>query len=477
MKGKRKPKAEGGVKNILCIGAGYVGGPTMAVIADRCPQTKVTVVDVDAARIRAWNSTRLPIFEPGLDRIVKRARGRNLFFSTDIAGEIDKAEMIFVCVNTPTKEFGYGAGYASDMQYVEKTARMILQNAKSDKIVVEKSTVPVRTSEAIEQILCSGASQGVHFEVLSNPEFMAEGTAIRDLEEPDRVLIGSRETPSGRRARRVLADLYANWVDRSRILETNTWSSELSKLAANAFLAQRISSINSISALCEKTGADIDEVSRAVGMDSRIGERFLRAGVGFGGSCFRKDILSLVYLCRHYGLHEVADYWDAVVRLNEYQKERFVQNIIEKMFHTVTDKRIAVLGFAFKPDTGDTRDAPAIYICKRLLEERARLSIVDPKALPGARRDLEGIDRDVRYERNPYKAVKGAHALVLITEWEEFRQLDFERIYERMEKPAFVFDGRNLLDPVALSRIGFHVFPIGKRERSAFVPSGRSSRA
>lgn len=464
------------VKNILGIGAGYVGGPSMAVLADRCPEKKVTVVDVDAAKIRAWKGTQLPIFEPGLDEIVKRARGRNLFFSTDIPGQIRQADMIFVCVNTPTKAFGYGAGYASDMQYVEKTARMILRHARSDAIVVEKSTVPVRTAEAIERILCSGGGEGKPIEVLSNPEFLAEGTAVRDLEEPDRVLIGSRETPKGKKARRVLADLYARWVDRERILETNTWSSELSKLTANAFLAQRISSINSISALCERTGANIEEVSRAIGMDARIGKDFLRAGVGFGGSCFQKDILNLVYLCRSHNLNEVADYWESVVGLNEYQKRRFVQGIIEKMFHTVTDKRIALLGFAFKPDTGDTRDAPAIYVCKRLLEEGARLSIVDPKALENARRDLQGIDQSVTYEPDPYKATRGAHALLVLTEWRAFLDLDYEKIFKGMEKPAFVFDGRNLLDPDLLARIGFHVVPVGKREKGPFAARALSRR-
>ncbi len=462
------------MKNILCIGAGYVGGPSMAVLADRSPDKKVTVVDVHAGKIRAWKGANLPIFEPGLDKIVKRTRGKNLFFSTDIPGEIKKADMIFVCVNTPTKAFGHGAGYASDMQYVEKTARMILQHARSETIVVEKSTVPVRTAQAIERILRSGATEGKQIEVLSNPEFLAEGTAVRDLEEPDRVLIGSRETRSGKKARRALADVYEQWVDRERIVETNTWSSELSKLTANAFLAQRISSINSISALCEKTGANIEEVSRAIGMDERIGQKFLRAGVGFGGSCFQKDILSLVYLCRSYGLNEVADYWESVVGINEYQKRRFVQNIIEHMFHTVTDKRIAVLGFAFKPDTGDTREAPAVYICKRLLEEGARLSITDPKALENARTDLEGIDQDVTYERNVYKAAKGAHALLVLTEWKEYQALDFQRIFKGMEKPAFVFDGRNLLDPAVLAKIGFHVVPVGKQEKGTFPLIDRS---
>ncbi len=464
-----KKKSEFPVKNVMCIGAGYVGGPSMAVLADRCPGVRVVVVDLDAAKIRAWNSSRLPLFEPGLDEVVKRTRGRNLFFSTDVPGEIAKAEMIFVCVNTPTKEFGYGAGYAADMQYVEKTARTILQYSRSNKIVVEKSTVPVHTAEALERILCSGDTDGIRFDVLSNPEFLAEGTATIDLEKPDRVLIGSRRTPSGRKASRVLASLYSSWIPRARLLETNVWSSELSKLAANAFLAQRISSINSISAICEKTGANVEEVSWAIGKDSRVGPKFLRAGVGFGGSCFRKDILNLVYLCRGYGLDEVADYWESVVHLNEYQKQRFVQNIVEKMFHSVTGKKIAVLGFAFKPDTGDTRDAPAIYVCRKLLEERAQLSITDPKALANAKKALQGVDSGVSYEKNVYQAVKGAHAMVLLTEWAEFLDLDFNRIFNLMEKPAFVFDGRNILDPGMLADIGFHVFPIGRRERSDFT--------
>ncbi|MEW6441099.1 MAG: nucleotide sugar dehydrogenase [bacterium] len=455
-------------RNILCIGAGYVGGPTMAVLADRCPDIKVTVVDSNEAKIRSWNSAALPIYEPGLDEIVARTRGRNLFFSPDVAGSIQDADMIFVCVNTPTKEFGSGSGYAADMQYMEQTARTILRHSKNHTIVVEKSTVPVRTAKAIARILYSNADHGVQFEVLSNPEFMAEGSAVRDLEEPDRVLIGSRENETGKAARRVLADLYARWIPRERILETNVWSSELSKLMANAFLAQRISSINSISALCEKTGADVEEVSRAIGMDSRVGSKFLRAGVGFGGSCFRKDILNLVYLCRGYGLHEVADYWESVVRINDYQKRRFVETIIDSMFHTVTGKKITILGFAFKPDTGDTRDAPAIYVCKKLLEEKARLSIVDPQALENARKDLRGIDAEVQYEDDVYKAVAGSHALVLATEWRQFRDLDYERIYALMEKPAFIFDGRNLLAAEMLAKIGFHVFPVGKVKLSSF---------
>ena len=346
---------------ILCIGAGYVGGPTMTMIARKCPTYKVTVVDINKARIDAWNSDNIPIYEPGLDEVVKAARGKNLFFSTDVDQAIREADIIFVSVNTPTKTFGEGAGRAPDLQYWEKTARQILANSDSSKIIVEKSTLPVRTAEAMERIL-NGNPKGIEFEVLSNPEFLAEGSAIQDLENPDRVLVGSRETPSGLAARKALVDIYAHWVPKEKIIESNVWSAELSKLAANAFLAQRISSINSISALCEKTEADVGEVSYAIGMDSRIGPKFLKASVGFGGSCFQKDILNLVYICESYGLHEVADYWESVVRMNQWQQKRFVQNILTGMFRTVAGKRIALLGFAFKADTGDTRESPAISV-------------------------------------------------------------------------------------------------------------------
>ncbi|MDI6775533.1 MAG: nucleotide sugar dehydrogenase [Verrucomicrobiota bacterium] len=448
------------MKTILCIGAGHVGGPTMAVIACRCPEYRVLVVDVDAARIRAWQYGPLPIYEPGLDALVRAARGRNLFFSTDIARGIEEADMIFVSVNTPTKTFGEGAGRAADLQYVESTARQILAHAKSDRIVVEKSTLPVRTAEAIEQILRSGAP-GVHFEVLSNPEFLAEGSAIRDLEEPDRVLIGGRDTESGRRAAAELADIYAHWVPRERILTVGIWSSELSKLAANAFLAQRISSVNSLSALCERTEADIVQVASAVGMDARIGPRFLNVGVGFGGSCFRKDILNLAYLCERYGLDEEARYWEQVVRMNDRQRTRFVHGMIGAMFNTVAGKRIALFGFAFKPDTADTRDSPAIGIARALLDERAEAVITDPRALDNARRELAN-DARVRFESDPYRAAEGAHAVALLTDWEEFKRLDYRRIHAVMARPAFFFDGRNCLDHAALFQIGFNVFPIGR---------------
>ncbi|MGI6496385.1 MAG: UDP-glucose 6-dehydrogenase [Kiritimatiellia bacterium] len=452
-------------KNILCIGAGYVGGPTMAMIAAKCPDRRVTVVDINPDRIAAWNSDELPIYEPGLHEVVAACRGRNLFFSTDVDRGIREADIIFVSVNTPTKTFGHGAGYAADLQYWEKTARQILANSTSDKIVVEKSTLPVRTAAAMGRILRSGGA-GVRFEVLSNPEFLAEGTAMKDLAEPDRVLIGGAETPEGRAAVAELVDLYAAWVPRERILTTNVWSSELSKLAANAFLAQRVSSINALSELCEVTEADIGEVSRAIGMDSRIGPRFLHAGVGFGGSCFKKDILNLVYLCETYGLHEAADYWRQVVRINDYQQDRFVGNMVKAMFNTVAGKRIALLGFAFKANTGDTREAPANRIARELAEERARVVVSDPKALPNARRDLADLGDAVAYEPDPYRACEGADAVAVLTEWEEYRGLDYARVFASMRRPAFLFDGRNCLDHQALFDLGFNVYAIGHTPRT-----------
>jgi len=448
-------------KNILCIGAGYVGGPTMATIAYKCPQYKVTVVDIDSERIAQWNSDNLPIYEPGLDEIVKTTRDRNLFFDTDIKRGVKGSDIIFVSVNTPTKTFGAGAGMAADLQYWEKTARQIREYAQSHKIIVEKSTLPVKTALAMERILTSSDNE-ISFEVLSNPEFLAEGTAIKDLEYPDRVLIGSRETASGLKARDELVEIYANWVPRERIITSNIWSSELSKLVANAFLAQRISSINSITALCEKTDADIIEVARAVGMDSRLGSKFLDASVGFGGSCFKKDILNLVYLCRHYGLEEVADYWEGIVRINDYQKERFVLKMLSAMFNTLAGKKICLFGFAFKANTGDTRESPAIFIAKRLLEEKAELVITDPKALKNAMMDLYGIHENIRYVEDPYEASAGCDAIAVMTEWELYANLDFEKIYRSMGKPAFIFDGRNILDHTRLFEIGFNVFPIGK---------------
>ena len=439
----------------------------MAVIADRCPQYQITVVDLNEKRIAAWNSAELPIYEPGLEEVVARCRNRNLFYSTDIPKGIREADIIFVSVNTPTKTFGCGAGRAADLQYLEKTARAIVEYADEGKIVVEKSTLPVRTAQAMSRILHSNP-KGLKFQIISNPEFLAEGTAINDLENPDRVLIGGMETPEGQRAIEEVVAIYANWVPRERIITTNLWSSELTKLVSNALLAQRVSSVNSISALCEKTEANINEVTAAAGRDSRIGAKFLKASIGFGGSCFKKDILNLVYLCGYYGLPEVAEYWEQVVRMNDYQARRFVGNMLAAMFNTVADKKIAILGFAFKANTGDTRESPAIAVCCQLLEEHARLRIHDPKALGNARLDLEDAEGDISYCEDPYDAVKGAHAIALLTEWDSFRKLDFRRIYDLMEKPAFLFDGRNLLDHRKLYEIGFNVYPIGQKALTHF---------
>lgn len=454
-------------KRILCIGAGYVGGPTMAVMAMKCPDYRFDVVDINPDRIAGWNSDELPIYEPGLDEVVRKARGRNLFFSTEIAAGIRDADIIFVSVNTPTKTFGEGAGMASDLQYWERTAHEIVEHAEGDKIIVEKSTLPVRTAEAMERILKANP-RGRRFEVVSNPEFLAEGTAVRDLLEGDRVLIGAHDTKDGRAAAAAVADIYRHWMPEERILTTSVWSSELSKLVANAFLAQRISSINAISALCEKTDADVGEIARAVGSDSRIGARFLNASVGFGGSCFKKDILNLVYIARSYNLHEVADYWEMVVRMNNYQMERFVRRMVREMFNTVAGKKIALFGFAFKADTGDTRESPAITVSRLLLEERAHLAITDPKALENARKDLADLEGEVTYTVDPYEAARGADAVAVLTEWRQYRELDFERIFHSMRQPAFLFDGRNILDHRTLRGIGFQVYPLGSRSLTSF---------
>lgn len=440
----------------------------MAVIAKNCEHHRVTVVDINKEKIAAWQSDDLPIYEPGLLEVVRAARGRNLFFSNEIDRHISEADIIFVSVNTPTKHFGQGAGKAADLQYWEKTARQILENSSTSKIVVEKSTLPVRTAEAMERILNSN-NRGLHFDVISNPEFLAEGTAIRDMENPDRVLIGGRETESGQKAVQAIADIYACWVPRERILTTNLWSSELSKLVANAFLAQRISSINAISALCERTEADVNEVARAIGMDSRIGPKFLRASVGFGGSCFRKDILNLVYLCEHYNLPEVAQYWEQVVKMNEFQEKRFVSNMISAMFNTVAGKRVALLGAAFKANTGDTRESPALEVARELLDEHAQVVISDPYALENARLDLGAQADQVIFEPDPYAAAEGAHAIAILTEWAEYTSLDYEKIFAGMARPAFIFDGRNILDHKALYEVGFNVYAIGKPPRIHFV--------
>jgi UDPglucose 6-dehydrogenase len=452
-------------KRILCIGAGYVGGPTMAMIAAKCPQYEVTIVDINADRIDAWQTDDLPIYEPGLLEVVKQVRGKNLFFSTEIDENIKKADIIFVCVNTPTKTYGEGAGKASDLQFLEKTARNIINAAETDKIIIEKSTLPVRTALAMERILNTN-DKNLHFDILSNPEFLAEGSAITDLENPDRVLIGSRETESGIKARNEVVEIYANWISREKIITSNLWSAELSKLVANAFLAQRISSINSISALCEKTEANITEISNAIGTDSRIGSKFLNASVGFGGSCFKKDILNLVYICESYGLHEVAKYWESVVEINDYQEKRFVKNMITLMFNTISDKKIALFGFAFKANTSDTRESPAIYVARHLINEHAKLTITDPKAIGNAKEDLKPYLKEVlssvQFTEDPYEAAKDSHAIAILTEWDEYRDLDYKKIFESMEKPAFIFDGRDILDHEKLFKIGFNVSSIGK---------------
>jgi UDPglucose 6-dehydrogenase len=458
------------IKSICCLGAGYVGGPTMAMIAAKCPHIQVTVCDMNQHRIDAWNSEHLPVYEPGLDEVVASARGRNLHFTTEIKESIAAADLIFVSVGTPTKTFGIGAGRAADLRYVEAAARLIAEVSHGHKIIVEKSTIPVKTASAIQQILAANSTTGATFQVLSNPEFLAEGTAIADLNHPDRILIGGEQTPDGDAAVEALASIYAHWIPREKIITTNLWSSELSKLVANAFLAQRISSINSISALCEATGADVDEVARAIGTDSRVGAKFLKASVGFGGSCFQKDLLNLVYLCESFGLPEAAAYWNQVITINDWQKSRFVEKIVRTLFNTVFHKRIAILGFAFKKDTNDTRESAAITICHDLLKENARLAIYDPRVTgESIRRDLLAvgvepsiIDTHVEICPDPYAAAQGAHALATLTEWDEFKSLDLPRILDLMLKPAFIFDGRAILPHNELKTLGFSPFSIGK---------------
>jgi len=453
---------------ICCLGAGYVGGPTMSVIAAKAPDIKVTVCDLNERRIAAWNSSNLPIYEPGLQEVVEEARGRNLFFSTDIDAAIRECTIIFVSVNTPTKKSGIGAGEAADLTYWELAARRIAAvcnaaDGNEPKIIVEKSTVPVKTADAMARVMAASCIK-TDFQVLSNPEFLAEGTAIDDLFKPDRVLVGGAETPSGQAAVQCLANVYRRWVPDERVLTTNLWSAELSKLTANAFLAQRISSINSISALCEVTGADVNEVAHSIGVDSRIGPKFLKSSVGFGGSCFQKDILNLVYLCRSFGLPEVAEYWHQVIVMNDWQKTRFAQNMVGSMFNTVSGKKIAILGFAFKKDTGDTRETPAIDVCNALIAERAALAIYDPKvSREQIHMDLgkEAMDK-VEIDEDPYIACAGAHAIAVLTEWDIFKTLDYQKIYDGMQKPAFLFDGRNIINHTELKKIGFEVWAVGK---------------
>ena len=461
------------IKNICCIGAGYVGGPTMAVIAQKCPEINVTVVDINENRIAAWNDENvenIPIYEPGLADVVKEARGRNLFFSTEVDAAIDRADMIFISVNTPTKTYGIGKGMAADLKFIELCARQIARVSKNDKIVVEKSTLPVRTAQALKNIL-ENTGNGVNYHILSNPEFLAEGTAVDDLMEPDRVLIGGDiETEKGKEAVQSLVDIYSHWVPKERILTTNVWSSELSKLTANAFLAQRVSSINAMSELCEKTGADVNEVAKAVGQDTRIGSKFLKASVGFGGSCFQKDILNLVYIAKSFGLNEVADYWEQVVIMNDHQKRRFAANMVKTLFNTVSGKKIAILGWAFKKDTNDTRESAAIYVTDYLLNEHAEVVVYDPKVKKEQiytdldylnTRSSEENKARVTVVESPYEACKEAHAIAVLTEWDEFKTLNWEDIYDKMLKPAFLFDGRRLLERKTKEKMGFEFYAIG----------------
>ena len=436
----------------------------MAMIASKCPHINVAVVDINRERIDAWNSENLPVYEPGLDEIVKKSRNKNLFFSTEVDQKIEESEIIFISVNTPTKDYGSGLGQAADLRYVEACARRIAEVSKSPKIIVEKSTVPVRTAEMVQTILKSNGNEFSH-QVVSNPEFLAEGTAVPDLLNPDRVLIGGEKTSEGLLAVEKIVEIYANWVERDRIITTNLWSSELSKLTANAFLAQRISSINAISALCEETGANVDEVANSIGTDSRIGPKFLKSSVGFGGSCFQKDILNLCYLCRYFRLPEVANYWEQVISMNEYQKERFVRRILSSMFNTVSGKKIAILGYAFKKDTNDARESPAIGVCKRLLNEKAKLSIYDPKVesatILSTLKTKPGNDQNIEIAESVLEAVTDSHCVVVLTEWDEFTEVNFKKVYSLMHKPANIFDGRNILNLDELRSIGFSAIGIG----------------
>jgi len=463
------------IKNICCIGAGYVGGPTMSVLAYKCPDIKVTVVDLNQEKINQWNDpdvSKIPIYEPLLSEIVAETRGRNLFFSTDIEKEIIEADIIFISVNTPTKTYGEGRGMAADLKYIELAARQIARLATSDKIIVEKSTLPVRTANSLKDIFDNNSRENVKFQILSNPEFLAEGTAVQDLLNPDRVLIGGDvSTHEGNKAIETLSTIYERWIDKNKILTTNIWSSELSKLVANAFLAQRVSSINAVSELCEKTQADINEIASAIGMDSRIGNKFLTASVGFGGSCFQKDVLSLLYIAQSYGLDQVAQYWKQVIQMNDYQKRRFSRNIVQKLYNTISDKKIAFLGWAFKKDTNDTRESAAIYVADSLLNEQANITVYDPKVAEHQiyfdldylnSRPQEENKKRLKVVDDPYKAVKNAHAIAILTEWDEFKEYNWNKIYDSMLKPAFVFDGRNLLDRDKLEKIGFVYQGIGK---------------
>ena len=468
------------IKKICCIGAGYVGGPTMGMIAFKCPDIKVDVVDINLERIQKWNSENfdaLPIYEPGLSEIIKKCRNKNLFFSNKIKEKIKEADMVFISVNTPTKTKGVGRGKASDLKWVEASARQVGEFSKGHTIVVEKSTLPVRTAEVVKSILeakQNSKESKATFDVLSNPEFLAEGSAIKDLEFPDRVLIGG----SNQDSIDALSEIYKTWVPENKILHTNIWSSELAKLTANAFLAQRISSINSISALCEETGADVREVSRAIGSDQRIGSRFLDSGPGFGGSCFKKDILNLVYLSEHFGLPEVASFWESVVTLNTWHQHRISKLITKKLYGTLSGKKIAILGFAFKSDTNDTRESAAIQICKDLIEEGSALYIHDPKV------NHQQISRDLNVKEtksdSQYKlssnseiegswqsvqdldeAFKNADAIVILTEWKEYSNLNWEKISQIMRQPSWIFDSRSITNPQKIINSGLNLWRIG----------------
>ena len=457
------------IKKITCIGAGYVGGPTMSVIAQKNPAIQVTVVDLNSQRIADWNQedlSLLPVYEPGLDAVVAEARGRNLFFSTDVEKAIQEADMIFISVNTPTKTYGKGKGQAADLKFIELCARQIADVSTSPKIIVEKSTIPVRTAATIKSIL-DHTGKGLSFQVLSNPEFLAEGTAIQDLHNPDRILIGGEDP----QAIAALKEIYKAWVPEERIISTNLWSSELSKLVANAFLAQRVSSINSISELCEATGANVDEVANAIGQDSRIGSKFLKASVGFGGSCFQKDLLNLVYIARSYNLYAVADYWEQVIKINDHQKSRFAEKIIQTMYNTVNGKKIAFMGWAFKKNTNDTRESAAIYVADHLLDEQAQIHVYDPKVKEEQiYKDLDYLETRnpqenknlLQVQQDPYQAADGAHGLAILTEWDEFKEIDWAKIKTMMKKPAFIFDGRKLLDAKKLQELGFVYYAIGE---------------
>ena len=462
--------SENKINSICCIGAGYVGGPTMAVIAKNCPNIKITVVDLNQERINLWNSDDLsliPIFEPGLQEIIKEVRHQNLFFTTDIENSIKSADMVFISVNTPTKTKGIGAGRASDISWVEACTRQVAKYSVGETIVVEKSTIPVKTAEAIKSILANSIKTKTEknkskFSVLSNPEFLAEGTAIKDLQDPDRILIGGEEEGSIK----ALKNVYLNWVNERKIITTNLWSSELSKLTANAFLAQRISSINSISALCEVTGANIDEVKEAIGLDTRIGGKFLNAGPGFGGSCFKKDILNLTYLCEHFGLPEVSKYWEQVISINEWQKFRIYKMVINKLFGNVNRKKIGILGFSFKADTNDTRDSPSILICKNLLVEGASLFIHDPQV---NEKQIEldlanvGVENSSNwtYSKNLEEIYNNSDALIILTEWDQYKSINWDLVGKKMRSPSWVFDTRKIIKKEKVKNCDFNFWQVG----------------